>query len=157
MLEVMSDGEDARFVQAGEASTPHPQNRVNLVELGEELDGILCVPGSPGYEAVRRPANPAYRDVRPGLVIRCGSVADVALGLGTPETGIPIVPRGGGHCFAGRSSTDGIVLDLARLDRISVADGGLATIGAGARLAQVYAALHAALRQWRVSVCRGDG
>jgi hypothetical protein len=46
-----------------------------------------------------------------------------------------------GHCFAGRSSTDGIVLDLAGLDSISVADDGLATIGAGACLAQVYAAL----------------
>jgi FAD/FMN-containing dehydrogenase len=115
----------------------------NLVGLGEELDGEFFVPDSPGYEAVRRPANPAYRDVHPRLVIRCGSVADVALGVGyARDTGMPIVPRGGGHCFAGRSSTDGIVLDMAGLDTISVADHGLATIGAGARLAQVYAALH---------------
>ena len=35
------------------------------------------------------------------------------------------------------------MLDLAGLDSITVADDGLATIGAGARLAQVYAALHA--------------
>jgi FAD/FMN-containing dehydrogenase len=115
----------------------------NLAGLREELDGELFVPDSPGYEAVRRPANPGYRDVHPRLVIRCGSVADVALGIGyARDTGIAIVPRGGGHCFAGRSSTDGIVLDLAGLDSISVADDGLATIGAGARLAQVYAALH---------------
>jgi FAD/FMN-containing dehydrogenase len=116
---------------------------MNLAGLGEQLDGELFVPESPGYEAVRRPANPGYRDVHPRLVIRCGSVADVALGLGyARDTGIPIVPRGGGHCFAGRSSTDGIVLDLAGIDTISVADDGLATIGAGACLAQVYAALH---------------
>ena len=50
--------------------------------------------------------------------------------------------RGGGHCFAGRSSSDGIVLDMSGLDGISVADDGVATIGAGARLGQVYAALH---------------
>lgn len=116
---------------------------MNLAGLREELDGELFVPDSPGYEAVRRPANPGYRDVHPRLVIRCGSVADVALGIGyARDAGIPIVPRGGGHCFAGRSSTDGIVLDLAGLDTISVADDGLATIGAGACLAQVYAALH---------------
>lgn len=116
---------------------------IDVAGLGEELDGEFFVPDSPGYEAVRRPANPGYRDVHPRLVIRCGSVADVALGIGYARaTGIPIVPRGGGHCFAGRSSTDGIVLDLAGLDSITVADDGLATIGAGARLAQVYAALH---------------
>jgi FAD binding domain/Berberine and berberine like len=119
---------------------------MNMAGLGEELDGELFVPDSPGYEAVRRPANPRYRDVHPRLVIRCGSVADVALGIGyARETGIPIVARGGGHCFAGRSSTDGIVLDLAGLDTISVADDGLATVGAGARLAQVYAAPQAIL------------
>jgi FAD/FMN-containing dehydrogenase len=116
---------------------------MNVAGLGEELDGELFVPGSPDYETVRRPANPEYRDVHPRLVIRCGSVADVALGIGyARDTGIPIVPRGGGHCFAGRSSTDGIVLDLAVLDSISMTDDGLATIGAGARLGRVYAALH---------------
>jgi FAD/FMN-containing dehydrogenase len=116
---------------------------IDVAGLREELDGELFVPDSPGYEAVRRPANPRYRDVHPRLVIRCGSVADVALGIGyARDTGIAIVPRGGGHCFAGRSSTAGIVLDLAGLDDITVADHGLATIGAGARLAQVYAALH---------------
>ena len=35
------------------------------------------------------------------------------------------------------------MLDLSGLDDISVADDGVATIGAGARLGQVYAALHA--------------
>lgn len=59
------------------------------------------------------------------------------------ETGTSVVPRGGGHCFAGRSSiSDGIVLDLSRLDTITVGDDGRATIGAGAQLGQVYEALH---------------
>jgi FAD/FMN-containing dehydrogenase len=117
---------------------------MNVARLREELDGELFVPDSPGYEAVRRPANARFRDVRPRLVVRCGSAADVALAIRyAQDTGVHIVPRGGGHCFAGRSSTDGIVLDLAGLNSVSVADDGLATIGAGACLAQVYAALHA--------------
>lgn len=69
---------------------------MNLAGLREELAGELSVPDSPRYEAVRRPANPGYRDVHPRLVIRCGSVADVALGIGYGrDTGIPVVPRGG--------------------------------------------------------------
>ncbi len=108
------------------------------------LDGDVFNPASPGYEVIRRPANAAFRDVRPRLVVRCGSVSDV---VGTLKyaaaTGDRIVARGGGHCFAGRSSTDGIVLDLSGLDQISVSGDGIATIGPGARLGQVYPALHA--------------
>jgi hypothetical protein len=128
------------------AALPRPPKLaavMDLAGLDEKLDGELFVPDSPGYEAIRRPANARFRDVRPQLVVRCRSVGDAALAVAyARETGIRIVPRGGGHCFAGRSSTDGIVLDLAGLDTIAVAGDGRATIGAGARLAQVYAALH---------------
>ena len=48
----------------------------------------------------------------------------------------------GGHCFAGHSSTDGIVLDVGPMAAWHVA-GGVATIGAGARLGAVYDALDA--------------
>jgi FAD/FMN-containing dehydrogenase len=108
------------------------------------LDGEVFSPDSPGYEAIRRPVNAAYRQVRPRLVVLCRSVSDVigAIAYAT-ATGDRLVPRGGGHCFAGRSSTDGIVLDMSGLDGISMADDRVAAIGAGARLAQVYAALHA--------------
>jgi len=108
------------------------------------LDGELFGPESAGYDAIRRPFHPAYRDVRPRLVALCRSVSDVVSIIKyAATTGDRIAPRGGGHCFAGRSSTDGIVLDLSGLDTISVAPDGVATVGAGARLAQVYAALHA--------------
>jgi FAD/FMN-containing dehydrogenase len=115
-----------------------------MTDWPDSLDGELFSPESPGYEELRRPFRPAYRDARPRLVALCRSVSDVVSVIkyaGT--TGDHIAPRGGGHCFAGRSSTDGIVLDLSGLDDISLAADGVATIGAGARLAQVYAALHA--------------
>ncbi|MEU4742944.1 FAD-dependent oxidoreductase [Actinosynnema sp. NPDC023658] len=115
----------------------------DLTRFGDSLDGELFSPGSAGYEAVRRPVDPAYRHVRPRLVVRCRSVADVVNTLAhARSTGDRVVPRSGGHCFAGRSSTDGIVLDLSGLDGVSVTADGVATIGAGARLAEVYAALH---------------
>ncbi|MFI5608074.1 FAD-binding oxidoreductase [Amycolatopsis sp. NPDC051903] len=110
--------------------------------FGSSLDGEVFRPGSPGYEAVRRPVNPVYGNVRPRLVVRCRSVRDVVATLAHARTtGDHFAVRGGGHCFAGRSSTAGIVLDLSTMDDVRVA--GRATIGAGARLARVYAALHA--------------
>lgn len=115
----------------------------DLAELRIPLDGELFSPDSPGYEAIRRPVNAAYWQVRPRLVVRCRSVADVACVMTyAAATGDRVAPRGGGHCFAGRSSTDGIVLDLSGLDGISVAADRVATIGAAARLGEVYAALH---------------
>jgi len=115
----------------------------DLAELRDSLDGELFSPDSPGYEAIRRAVNLAYQDARPRLVVRCRSASDVVAAIKyATVTGERLVPRGGGHCFAGRSSTDGIVLDLSGLDGISMADDQIATIGAGARLGQVYAALH---------------
>jgi FAD/FMN-containing dehydrogenase len=116
----------------------------DLDEFRTSLDGELFSPDSPGYEAVRRPVNAAYREARPRLVVLCRSVSDVVNAMTyATATGDRITPRGGGHCFAGRSSTDGIVLDLSGLDGISVTDDRIATIGAGARLGHAYAALHA--------------
>ncbi|MFI6831211.1 FAD-binding oxidoreductase [Kribbella sp. NPDC050241] len=115
-----------------------------MTDWSDALDGELFSPWSAGYEEIRRPFHPAYRDARPRLVALCRSVPDVvSITKYAATTGDRIAPRGGGHCFAGRSSTDGIVLDLSGLDGIAVGPDGIATIGAGARLAQVYAALHA--------------
>src|SRR5215470_12315613 len=95
------------------------------------------------YDVLRAPALPRYRDARPAAIARCASVHDVIKALAyARDSGLPVAPRGGGHCFAGRSSTDGLLLDLSPLNTISIGSDGLATIGAGARLAQVYEELH---------------
>src|SRR5262245_24236311 len=56
-------------------------------------------------------------------------------------TGLPTATRSGGHCFAGRSSSEGIVIDVTPMNTVSVSDG-IATIGAGARLGEVYNSLN---------------
>jgi FAD/FMN-containing dehydrogenase len=117
--------------------------RAGLTRLREVLTGEVIEPGAPGYEAARKPAMARFWSTRPRAVVRCASAADVALTLGfARRRGMHVVPRGGGHCFAGRSSTDGIVLDLTPLRSISVSPAGVAAIGAGARLGEVYDALH---------------
>ncbi|MER7250437.1 FAD-binding oxidoreductase [Kribbella sp. NPDC000426] len=116
----------------------------------------LIGPDDPRYDDLRRPAMPQYRDVRPSVIARCGSADDVVEALGYARSaGLPVAARGGGHCFAGRSSTTGLLLDLSGLTTISVTAAPatsepeaagwrapLATIGAGARLANVYGGLH---------------
>ncbi|MFD7159258.1 FAD-binding oxidoreductase [Kribbella sp. NPDC059898] len=94
------------------------------------------------YDVLRRPAQPQYDAVRPAVIARCRSTDDVAEALAYARSrGLPVTPRGGGHCFAGRSSTTGLLIELSPLSEVSVADGR-ATIGAGARLAEVYRGLH---------------
>ena len=105
------------------------------------LEGSLLLAGSPGYEEARRPAIARFDDVEPRAVARCRSEADVAAALAYARSeGLPVALRSGGHCFAGRSSTDGLVIDVSPMSSVSL-DDGLATVGAGARLGSVYDAL----------------
>lgn len=118
-----------------------------LRSLQAALDGELITPDSPGYDAARRPALVRFHDVRPIAVASCASTRDVTRALAfARHSGTHVVPRGGGHCFAGRSSTTGLVLDLSRFDAVTVRPDGSARIGAGARLAQVYDGLHRSRR-----------
>jgi len=118
-----------------------------LRSLQAALDGELITPDSAGYDAARRPALARFHDVRPIAVVSCASTRDVVRTLAfARHSGTHVVPRGGGHCFAGRSSTAGLVLDLSRFDAVTVRPDGSARIGAGARLAQVYDGLHRSRR-----------
>ncbi|WP_410791440.1 FAD-binding oxidoreductase [Kribbella sp. C-35] len=96
------------------------------------------------YDVLRKPALPQFDNIRPAAIARCSSTDDVTEALSYARaTNLPLTPRGGGHCFAARSSTTGLMLDLSPLSTITVEPAGaLATIGAGARLASVYQRLH---------------
>lgn len=112
--------------------------------LRARLDGELLTPGQPGYDAARRPVNVAHHDRYPRFVLRCRSLSDVVAAIEFARAaGERVAARSGGHCFAGRSSTDGLLIELSGLNDVRVADDGNAIIGAGARLGQAYAALHA--------------
>jgi FAD binding domain len=105
--------------------------------LEQTIAGEVLTPEAPGYEAARKPAIARFHDVKPQAVVRCRAPEDV---LAAMAVGVPVAARSGGHCFAGRSTTTGVVIDVGPLDDVSVSDG-VATIGAGARLGAVYDAL----------------
>src|SRR6187402_3087667 len=77
--------------------------------------------GDDGYEAARKPAIPRFAGVRPEAVIRCGSADDIVAALAwARERGLPAVARSGGHCFAGTSSTAGVVIDVTPLSHVTM-------------------------------------
>lgn len=107
------------------------------------FSGEILTSESAGFEQAYAPAVARFASVRPHAVVRCRSAADVAGGFAYARSeGLPVVPRGGGHCGAGRSSTDGVLLDLSPMDTVDVDPSGRAVIGAGARLAAIYDVLH---------------
>jgi hypothetical protein len=96
--------------------------------LERAIDGDVVLPGSPDYDSLRKPAIPRFHDVPPQAVVLCRSPADVAETIRLARrTGLPTATRSGGHCFAGHSSTDGIVVDVTPIRSVSVS-GEVATV-----------------------------
>jgi FAD/FMN-containing dehydrogenase len=109
--------------------------------LQEAVAGTVIRSGAPDYDSVRRPAMARFENVRPKAVVRCKTPADVSATISfARRIGLQIAIRSGGHSVAGRSSTEGIVVDVTPMSSVSVEDG-VATVGAGVRLGDLYDAL----------------
>lgn len=109
--------------------------------LQAAISAHVILPGSPDYESARKPAIARFHDTRPRAVVPCETPEDVSEAiLFARLSGLETATRSGGHCFAGRSSTGGIVIDVRPMRSVSVS-GGAATVGAGVRLGEVYDAL----------------
>src|SRR5215216_7352097 len=87
------------------------------------IDGDVALPGSPEYESVRKPVMARFERVRPAAVVLCATPADVAATLAVAgRLGLRTAIRSGGHSVAGRSSTDGVVLDVTPMRSVAVAE-----------------------------------
>jgi FAD/FMN-containing dehydrogenase len=105
------------------------------------IDGDVVLPGAPDYESVRKPVMARFEHLRPAAVVLCATPADIAATLAVAcGRRLPTAIRSGGHSVAGRSSTEGIVLDVTPMRSVAVAGEG-ATVGAGVRLGNLYDAL----------------
>lgn len=114
------------------------RSNVNLEELRRAIDGDVIVAGSPAFDALPRPFNSRFDDATPQAVVRCMSTGDVAETVSFIQRhGLGSATRSGGHCFAGRSTTSGILIDVTPIRFVSVSDD-VVRIGAGARLGEVY-------------------
>lgn len=113
----------------------------DLKQLENVIEGEVAFLGSPTYEASRRSFNARFHEVEPRAIVACATPQDVSEVIRFARRhGLEIAARGGGHSFAGHSSTRGVVIDVTPMRSVSVS-GGVGTVGAGARLGDVYEAL----------------
>jgi FAD/FMN-containing dehydrogenase len=104
---------------------------------GHVIEGVRSVvPEDPDYDEARKLWNGDI-DLRPAVIARCQSAADVAAAIGYARTnGLEIAIRGGAHSMPGMSSVDdGLVVDLSPMNQVSVdSEAKLARCGGGALL-----------------------
>lgn len=106
--------------------------------LAASVDGDVILSDAEKFESVPPVFNARFAEVTPTAVVRCATPEDVAETLSVLRRNpMGMAIRSGGHSFAGHSSTDGLVIDVAPMSVMSVA-GEFATIGAGVRLGDVY-------------------
>ncbi|MFI5617033.1 FAD-binding oxidoreductase [Streptomyces sp. NPDC051567] len=112
--------------------------------LARGLDGRVVLPGDRDYPQARQLFQPRYDTVAPGAVAYPAHAGDVAVCLDFARRhAVPVVPRGGGHSYAGWSTrSGGLVVDTGAMAGVDV-EGTAVRVGAGARLADVHAALAA--------------
>ncbi|WP_328311507.1 FAD-binding oxidoreductase [Streptomyces sp. NBC_00442] len=118
------------------SATPAP---ADWNALAHSLEGKLVRPGDADYAAARQLYNTRFDDQKPDAVAYVAHAGDVQECLAYARAHhTPLSVRSGGHDYAGWSSGTGrLVIDVSRLDSVS-SDG---TIGAGARLLDVYTGL----------------
>lgn len=114
-----------------------------LSALRDAVRGTVYSPGSKGYDSARKLFNTRFDGIDPPAVVRVRDTADVQSVIQwASRYDIPLVSRSGGNAYNGSStSSSGVVVDVGGLDGIALNSDGIATLGPGARLLDVYATL----------------
>lgn len=128
--------------------TPTPAQPAKLSEadwvaLAKGLQGSLIRPNSAQYAKARQLFDAQFDNILPAGIAYCTSPKDIQTCLTfVRKFNVPVTARSGGHSYAGYSTTTGLVLDVTRMNTVTF-DGrtGNATVGSGAKLIDVYAAL----------------
>ena len=120
------------------APAPPPPASPNWSSLASQMQGSVLLPGAAGFTLAAPVFNTLYDSTVPQAIVRVASANDVALALAFARANqLALTVRSGGHGYTGDSTTTGMVIDVGPLATISVG-AGTATIGAGAKLVDVY-------------------
>lgn len=111
--------------------------------LASSLQGALIRPGNSQYTSAHQLFSTRFDNILPAAIAYCASPQDVQKCLAfVRRFHLLFAPRSGGHSYAGYSTSTGLVLDVTRMNTVTVnSSAGTATIGAGARLIDVYNAI----------------
>ena len=110
-------------------------------ELEATISGEVILPEAPEFDLGYKALNARFDDVRPQAIVRGRSPQDVAEAIRfARQQGMAVATRGGGHCFGGRSSTRGLLVDVTPMHSVEISDGAV-TVGGGTRLGDVYESL----------------
>lgn len=116
---------------------------INWSGLQGSFQGSIALPGSDEYERVRKPFIARFDDMKPAAVALCATDEDATAALGFARRhGIEFAVRSGGHCFAGFSSSPGLVIDVSPMSAVEVSHG-VVTVGAGTKIGKLHEALAA--------------
>lgn len=105
-----------------------------LSQLATSLSGELLLPDDPAYGPENQPSNDVYANVRPLAIAMCHTPEDVVTCIDwCRNEGVQPVVRGGGHNYAGFSTTEGLLIKTTPMNRIAInRSDGTASIEAGA-------------------------
>jgi FAD/FMN-containing dehydrogenase len=111
-------------------------------QLWRALRGAVLLPGDVGYDAASTPANARYDAIKPLGVAQCLDERDVIRCIEwCRDHDVQPVARGGGHSYAGYSTTRGLLIDLGLMTHVVVdTRTGVAVVGGAARNQNVLAA-----------------
>lgn len=113
-----------------------------LADLRSTISSSRVLTGGPEFVRSVTLFNAAV-DIRPAVVVRCVTAADVQAAVrAAGEHGVPVSVRGGGHDFWGRAlRSGGLVIDLTDMRGVRVdADRRVAAVEGGALSSDVVAA-----------------
>lgn len=113
---------------------PEPVSEAAIQDLRSRLTGTVLSPLSVDYPVTALSANTRYLDQRPAVIARCKDEADVVTAVNwAREHGLTVAPYGGGHSYAGLSTTSGLLLDIGAMNTVTVdLSAGTASVGAAA-------------------------
>ncbi|MFJ3671279.1 FAD-dependent oxidoreductase [Streptomyces sp. NPDC090106] len=101
-------------------------------QLRSHLTGTLVLPGESAYATAKQLEQTQFDTTNPQAIAYCAGPTDVTLCLlFAQDNDIPVAVRSGGHSLGGYSTTTGLIIDVSRLDSITLS-GSSATFGPGA-------------------------
>ncbi|MGA2470998.1 MAG: FAD-binding oxidoreductase [Solirubrobacteraceae bacterium] len=112
--------------------------------LAASLSGQLVLPSDSDYPTARLVYDMRFEDATPAAIAFCASATDVQRVIDFARIHeIRPIPRCGGHSYAGYSTGSGLIVDVTPMSAVTVsaaAGAPTATVGAGTRLIDLYAA-----------------